>query len=292
MEMDKPATVAVTGAFGMLGRDVCDAAPRWARIQALTRADADLSVPEEGRLALLAVSPEIIVHCAAYTDVDGATRDPHSAWRGNAEATSHVAEVASELGAKLLYVSSDYVFDGAGAGPCTESTPTNPLNPYGESKLAGERAAMTAADHLIVRTQWLYGSGGRNFVAAIVDAARSGRDLQVVQNERGCPTFTHDLAKGMWNLLAAGATGIVHLTNSGACTRLELARAALDEAGLTGVSIRGIDSSEWPSPTRRPLNAVLASERLDELGVDPLRHWREALADYVCALLHPGAGQS
>lgn len=291
MTRDDPATVAVTGAAGMLGQDIIGEGPAWARIVPLTRADGDLSEPEQARVALTAAGPEIIVHCAAYTDVDGATRDPDSAWRGNVLATRHVAEVASELGARLLHVSTDYVFDGTGDTPCTESAVPNPINAYGESKLAGEREAMRVAGHLIVRTQWLYGLGGRNFVAAILDAARSGKDLQVVQNERGCPTFTRDLAAGIWRLLEVGTTGIVHLTNRGACTRLELAQAALAEARLTGVSIDGIDSSEWPSPTMRPLNAVLASERLDEIGIEPLRPWREALAEYVSLLLEGYAGR-
>jgi dTDP-4-dehydrorhamnose reductase len=285
MAIDKPATVAVTGAAGMLGQDVCRTAPGWARVVGLTRADADLTNPKQTQTVICEVQPDIIFHCAAYTDVDGATHNPQDAWRGNVLATRHVATRASEAGIRLLHISTDYVFDGSRDTPYTESAVPTPINVYGETKLAAEREAEAVREHLIVRTQWLYGPGGRNFVEAILDAARSGKDLQVVQNELGCPTYAPDLAEGLWHLLETPATGIVHLTNRGACTRTELARASLSEAGLDHVPVSGIDSSEWPGPTRRPLNAVLSSERLEDLGVPPLRHWREALKDYVALLL-------
>jgi len=250
----------------------------------LTRADGDLSRGEEAREVLSLAAPEIIVHCAAFTDVDGATRSPEPAWRSNVTATRHVAEVAALLAARLLYVSTDYVFDGTSTEPYSEWSAPSPLNPYGASKLAGERAAGRAPGSLVMRTQWLFGPGGRNFLRAILEAARAGKALRVVDDEYGCPTYTPDLAVGLWRLLETDATGIVHLTNQGACSRLELAAAAVEEAGLDDVELTGIPSAEWPSPTRRPRNAVLTSDRLAEIGLRPLRHWREALRDYVAAL--------
>ncbi len=282
--MARFATVAVTGAAGMLGQEVCVAVPEWATVVALTRADGDLSVAAEARDAVGGAEPDIVVHCAAYTDVDGATRDPESARRGNAVATRNVARACDELGARLLFVSTDYVFDGASDRPCVESTEPSPINAYGRTKLAAEAQAARVGSHMIVRTQWLFGPGGRNFVEAILNAARVGKSLRVVQNEHGHPTYTPDLAAGLWRLLETPEQGIVHLTNSDACTRLQLARAALDEAGLGDTEVAGIDSAEWPSPTRRPLHAVLESERLDTLGVAPMRHWSEALTDYVAIL--------
>lgn len=276
--------MAVTGAAGMLGQDVVRTAPPWATVVPLTRAEGDLSVPEQARAALQPIAPDVIVHCAAFTNVDEATRNPEAAWRGNVVATRNVASVARELGSRLLYVSTDYVFDGTSARPYTETAAPSPLNPYGASKLGGERAASAVPGHLIVRTQWLYGPGGRSFVRAILEAARAGKTLRVVEDEWGCPTYTPDLAEGLWRLLETNATGIVHLTNTGACNRLELAAAALAEAGLSGVELTGIRAEQWPSPTRRPQNAVLASERLDALGLTPLRPWRQALADYVAWL--------
>lgn len=276
--------MAVTGAAGMLGQDVVRRAPSWATVVPLTRAEGDLSVAVDARACLLRAAPDAIVHCAAFTNVDEATRNPEAAWQSNVVATRNVAAVARELGARLLYVSTDYVFDGTHTQPYPESAAPAPLNPYGASKLGGERAASAAPGHLIVRTQWLYGPGGRSFVRAILEAARAGKPLRVVQDEWGCPTYTPDLAEGLWRLLETDATGIVHLTNTGACNRLELATAALAEAGLTDADLTGIRAEEWPSPTRRPRHAVLSSERLDAIGLQPLRPWREALADYVAWL--------
>lgn len=268
----------------MLGREVCATAPAWATVVALTRADGDLSEATEAAAAVGGARPDVVVHCAAYTDVDGATEDPESARLGNVTATRNVAAVCGELAARLIHLSTDYVFAGASDCPCVESTEPSPVNVYGETKLAAEREAATVARHLIVRTQWLFGPGGRNFIEAILDAARAGRSLQVVHNEHGHPTYTPDLARGIWRLLETPADGIVHLTNRGVCSRLEFAQAALDEAGLGDTPVTGIDSAQWPSPTKRPLHAVLESERLDEIGVRPPRHWREALGEYVALL--------
>jgi dTDP-4-dehydrorhamnose reductase len=285
MISQQPATVAVTGAAGMLGREICDVAPPWATVVPLTRADADLAVSGRASSVLCDAAPELVVHCAAFTDVDGATERPEDARRGNVTVTRNVARACTDLGAALLHVSTEYV----------ESSTAEPLNAYGRTKLEAEREAAAVGRHLIVRTQWLFGPGRRNFVEAILDVARQGRLLTVVQNEYGHPTYTPDLALGLWRLVEAvrtsagespeaSAWGIYHLTNSGACSRLEFAQAALEEAGLGDTEITGIDSSEWPSPTRRPLHAVLDSERLDGLGIAPLRHWREALRDYVAIL--------
>ncbi len=272
----------MTGAAGMLGQEVCAKAPNWAAVAPLCRDDGDLSVNDDAHRALMAVSPAIIVHCAAYTDVDGCTRDPARARANNVVATENVAGVAGELRARLLYVSTDYVFDGSKCEPYLEDDEPAPLNVYGETKLAGERAVSSAApDHLIVRTQWLYGPGGKNFVASILNAARSRKHLRVVQDEQGCPTYAPDLAEAIWRLLETEAGGIVHVTNQGACSRLELALAALAEAGLSEVEVEGIPSAAWDSPTTRPLDSVLGSKRLRAIGVPPLRPWRDALREYV-----------
>ena len=284
--------MAVTGAAGMLGQEVCHAAPEWATVRALTRDDGDLSVPREAARAVGGAKPDVVVHCAAFTDVDGATREPELAESGNVRATRNIARVTREVGARLLMVSTDYVFDGASGRPYVESSHPSPINAYGRTKLGAEEEAAVVQQHLIVRTQWLFGPGGRNFVEAIIDAARAGKGLRVVQNEYGHPTYTPDLARGIWELLDTAATGVVHMTNRGVCSRLELAKAALDEAGLGQVAITGIDSDQWPGETSRPLRAVLESERLSELGVAPLRHWTEALVEYVAVLRERRAGRT
>jgi len=268
----------------MLGQEICRTAPSWATLVALTRADGDLSEEAGAAAALGGTQADVVVHCAAYTNVDGATEDPEAARRGNVLATRNVAGICRDLGAQLIHISTDYVFDGTSDRPCVESTPPSPINVYGETKLAAEHEAAEVRRHLIVRTQWLFGPGRRNFIEAILGAARAGKSLKVVQNEYGHPTYTPDLALGIWRLIETSADGIVHLTNSGVCSRLEFAQAALTEADLGDTEIVGIDSDEWPSPTRRPLHAVLDSERLEELGIAPLRQWGEALRDYVAIL--------
>ncbi len=271
----------MTGAAGMLGQELCRAAPDWATVIALTREHGDLAVVEQAREALLVASPQIIIHSAACADVDGCTRDPDKAWADNAAATGNVAMVADEIGALAIYLSTDYVFDGAGGAPYLEGDEPNPLNIYGESKLVGEDAIRELAEHVIVRTQWLYGPGGRNFVASILRAAADGRELRVVEDEIGCPTYAPDLADGIWRLLASGGRGTFHLVGHGSCSRHELARAALDEAGMTDTPVGRMLSAEWDSPTVRPLDTRLGDSRLSEAGVEPLRPWREALRDYI-----------
>lgn len=273
--------MAVTGAAGMLGQEVCRAAPGWATVTALTREHGDLAVVEQAREAFLVASPRIIIHCAACADVDGCTRDPDRAWADNALATGNVAQAANELGALALYVSTDYIFDGTKGAPYLEDDEPNPLNIYGESKLAGEDAIRELAEHVIVRTQWLHGLGGGNFVASILRAAADGRDLRVVEDEIGSPTYAPDLADGIWRLLESGARGIFHLVGQGSCSRHELARAALDEVGMMDIPVSRMLSADWDSPTVRPLDTRLGDSRLAEAGVEHLRPWREALAEYV-----------
>jgi dTDP-4-dehydrorhamnose reductase len=268
----------------MLGQELCWAAPDWATVTGLTREHGDLAVAEQAREALLVTSPQVVIHCAACTDVDGCTRDPDRAWADNATATRNVAQAAAEIGALVLYLSTDYVFDGTKGAPYLEGDEPNPLNVYGESKLAGEEAIRELTEHVIVRTQWLYGPGGGNFVASILRAAAAGRDLRVVEDEVGRPTYAPDLADGIWRLLASGARGIFHLAGQGSCSRYELARAALDEAGMSETPVGRMLSADWDSPTVRPLDTRLGDSRLAEAGVAPLRPWREALREYLTSL--------
>ncbi len=274
----------MTGAAGMLGQELCWAAPDWATVTALTREHGDLAVAEQAREALLVASPQVVIHCAACTDVDGCTRDPDRAWADNATATRNVAQAAAEIGALVLYLSTDYVFAGTKGAPYLEGDEPNPLNVYGESKLAGEEAIRELTEHVIVRTQWLYGPGGGGFVASILRAAAAGRELRVVEDEVGRPTYAPDLADGIWRLLASGARGIFHLAGQGSCSRYELARAALDEAGMSETPVGRMLSADWDSPTVRPLDTRLGDSRLAEAGVEPLRPWREALREYLTSL--------
>jgi len=276
--------VLITGARGMLGTELVSSGPAGWDVTGVDIQDGDLSDREVAAQLVAAHAPQVVIHCAAWTDVDGCTRDPGRAMVLNGCATGNVAAACRDAGARLIYISTDYVFAGDLDRPYTEADEPRPLNPYGESKLAGERAAAKLPDHLIVRTQWLFGPAGKNFIATIVRAAHTHDALRVVADEWGSPTYARDLAAGLWQLAPTPTTGIVHLTNSGVCTWHELATRAIADAGLD-VKIEPIPSSDWGSSTVRPRYSPLDNRRWRELGFAPLRPWQDAVDEYVCAHL-------
>lgn len=276
--------ILITGARGMLGTELVSCAPPDWAVTGVDLEDGDLTDAAMAAQLIRRHQPQIVVHCAAWTDVDGCTRDPGRAMQLNTGATRNVALGCREVGARLIYLSTDYVFPGDCDRPYAEHDQPRPLNPYGQSKLGGEREVAQLPDHLIVRTQWLFGPAGKNFIATIIGAARRHPTLRVVADEWGSPTYTKDLAAALWQIAPAVTTGIVHLTNSGACTWHELARHVIAKAGVE-VEIEAISSSEWSSPTIRPRYSVLENRRWRELGYEPLRRWQEAADEYVCGYL-------
>ena len=280
--------IAVTGSAGMLGRElaaVVSAAPQGHELVLLTRSGCDITQPEAVRASLGSARPQVVIHAAAYTDVDGCELNPALAMQVNAEGARHVAQAAAECGARLIYISTDYVFDGALRRPYTEADTPNPLSVYGRSKLEGERAVREHPNHLVVRTAWVYGRYGRHFISAILERAQRGQPLRVVQDQVGCPTWTRDLAQALAALLASDATGIVHAAGGGFCSRHEFAVAAVEEAAARGlaprVPVEPISSAEAPRPAPRPAYSVLSNCRLAQLGIGPLREWRQALEQFL-----------
>ncbi len=285
-DVSEDKLVVVTGAAGMLGSALMALAPKSVRAVGVDIAEGDLSTQEGITSALGPYIPEVVIHCAGYTDVEGATNQPELANRHNAVATENVARFCAEVGARLVYISTDYVFNGMKGEPYTEEDRPNPINAYGRSKLAGEQAAQEITpDCLIVRTQWLFGLLGRNFVEAIIRRARQGGKLQVITDEVASPTYSQDLGGALWEIVARPVSGIVHITNSGYCSRAELARVALDAAGLADVPITEITSADWDSPTQRPAFSVLDNRRWQQLGFTPLQPWQEAVGEYVQSCL-------
>jgi len=273
--------VLVTGARGMLGSDVCAAAPPDVTLVAVDIEDFDITDARRCQEAIAAARPDVVIHCAAYTNVDGCERDPETAFKVNSEGARNVAEGARACGARLLYLSTDYVFAGDKGEPYLETDQPTPLGVYGESKLRGEQYVRElVADHLVVRSQWLFGRNGRSFVDSILRAAEAGRELRVVNDQWGAATYTKDLAGGLWLALGLLA-GTYHLTNAGSGTWYEVAVCALRAAGMGQVPVQPISSSEWPTPTRRPAYSVLANKAWLEAGRAPLRPWQEAVADFV-----------
>ncbi len=225
--------------------------------------------------------PDILLNCAAWTDVDGAESHVEEAFRVNSVGPELLSHAARRTGAILVHVSTDFVFDGAKKSPYVEDDPPAPATAYGKSKLAGELAvASIAAHHLIVRTAWLYGPGGRNFVDTILQAAREGRDLKVVDDQRGSPTFTGMLSRTIWRLVTAGARGTYHVAGRGACTWYELACSALELAGIEA-DITPVGTSEFPRPAPRPPNSVLDCSKAEAFLGGKLPGWQEGLREYL-----------
>ena len=261
-------TIHVVGAGGMLGQDVVRAAG--GGVVAHSRAELDVT----DRAAVQATLRDAtVINCAAYTDVDGAETASEAAHAVNADGARNVAEAAR----RVIYVSTDYVFDGAKSGPYVESDPVNPISEYGRSKLAGERATLTASPQsLIVRTAWLFGAGGRNFVTTMLRAGEERGEVTVVDDQVGCPTFTGHLAKALLALAEGHWHGFLHVSGSGSCSWFEFAGAIFERAGMD-VDVRPCSTEEFPRPARRPANSVLASER----DAPELPGWRDGLEAYL-----------
>jgi dTDP-4-dehydrorhamnose reductase len=279
--------VLVTGAAGMLGTDVCAALKTAGHEPLPTDLVGDtmpLDITDAGavRETVVRLRPDAVLHCAAYTNVDGAERDPDAAYRVNALGSWTVAAACAAQDVPLCAISTDFVFDGAKTEPYTEFDAPNPLNHYGASKLAGEnRVREICRRHWIVRTAWLYGLHGKSFPNTILTAAETRPELRVIADQRGSPTFTEDLAKALLWIIRSPLYGTYHVTNAGAITWYEFARRALELAGMGHVKVVPITSGEWPSPTRRPANSALRPYALELQNVPLPRPWEEALAEFV-----------
>ncbi len=227
-------------------------------------------------------APTILLHCAAWTDVDGCARQPERADLVNALGTRNAATVAAERDIPIVYVSSNEVFAGKiGDAPFHEYDRAQPANPYGRSKWLGEEALRALwPRHYIVRTAWLYARGGRNFMQSLLAAARAGKPLRVVMDEVANPTATDDLAAAILSLIETGAYGNYHLVNEGACSRYAFARFFLDECGLEETEIAPITRADWPRASTPPSFSALANQAGAALGIR-LRPWQEAVAEFL-----------
>lgn len=270
----------VTGAGGMLGRAVVEAAARLGHdVRGASRADLDITDAAAVRDAVADARAEAVVNCAAYTNVDGAESDWANAEAVNCTGAGNVAAAAARAGASIVHVSTDYVFDGSKRAPWLESDPTGPLGVYGETKLGGEHAVSEAnARHAIVRTAWLYGAGGKNFVDTMLSLGAQRDEVAVVTDQVGCPTWTGHLAGALVELAERpGDTGIHHIANTGSCSWNELALELFDRARIE-CRVRPATSAEFPRPARRPAYSVLGTERAQPLT---LPSWQQGVADYL-----------
>jgi dTDP-4-dehydrorhamnose reductase len=269
--------IAITGALGQLGR----ALQKVLEGRDLLLVDLPEHDVTDPRIAstIAEFRPDLVIHAAAMTDVDGCERDPDGAFKVNEVGTRNVAEACQLCDAALLYVSTDYVFDGTKGEPYLESDEPNPLCVYGRSKLAGElvvRDLLTR--YYIVRTAWLYGPGGRNFVTKILELSAHREELSVVTTEVGSPTYAPDLAAAISRLIEYPLYGVYHLVNEGSCSRFHFAERILELAGQTGVALHGVQHYERLATV--PANAALSNfSASTRLGIT-LRPWEEALRAY------------
>lgn len=277
----------VTGAGGMVGRDLSDAlAEHNEDFVALSRADLDITDARLVDKVVRDVQPTVIVNCAAYTKVDAAEEDERVANAINGSAVEFLAEGANAAGAHLVQISTDFVFDGAAREPYEINAQTAPLSAYGRSKLLGEYAATHARKYVILRTSWLFGAHGPNFIEAIRNQIRKGTNpLRVVDDQRGRPTYTPHLAHAIIRSVASGATGVVHYGDAPDCTWFDFAREIVAQLGV-GIDVKPVTTDEFPRPATRPAYSVLSTERYERLtGLQP-ESWIEGLRDYFARRSH------
>jgi len=273
--------VTLFGASGLLGHDLVQQLSS-EQFTALTSKDADLRDRTRIRDVIHDSRPDWILLAAAYTDVDGCESNRDLAVAVNCEGAIHVAEAAREAGSRLLFLSTDYVFDGSKRSPYEVGDPRNPTTVYGESKARAEQRLLDILPEVcIVRTSWLFGHGGRCFPATILKLASTRSEISVVNDQRGSPTFTRDLASALVKLCRAGASGIVHVTNSGNCTWYEFATEIVRESALP-TKVKPVTTAEFPRPARRPAYSVLSPDSLHAYHIQ-MPDWKDALRRYLAS---------
>jgi len=285
--MTRP-TILVTGAQGQLGFELARLLPAHGEVTAVDRAQLELGDPDAIRRMLRALRPQLIVNAAAYTAVDQAEDEPEAAEAINARAPGVIAEEAKRLGALLVHYSTDYVFDGTASIPYPENAKPNPVNAYGRSKWLGEQAVLASgAASLVLRTSWVYGLRGRNFLLTIRRLAVQNQELRIVADQFGVPNWSRAVARATSALVGLGLdslverAGIYHLSARGSTSWFEFAQAIVGPVDKPRVV--PIKTSEYPTPARRPPYAVLATEKLEQVFGLSLEHWREALAQCLAS---------
>jgi len=274
--------VLVTGSRGMLGSDLVDVLGMKHSVIGVDIDEIDITDRQAVQDRMATWSPDVLINVAAFTDVDGSEKEQELAFRVNSDGVENLALVCRAMGIHLIQLSTDYVFDGKKQGAYGEADRPNPLGIYGKSKWEGERKARRALPEVcIVRTAWLYGMGGRNFVRAILDQAERKTVLRVVHDQKGSPTSTRDLARALQAVAEKRLVGIYHVTNQGFCTWFEFAGKILELSGKSGVEVVPISTAELGRPAMRPANSVLDCMKFQRDTGMILRDWKDALGSYL-----------
>ena len=274
--------ILVIGSTGQLGSDVVkELLKRGYSTLSPNRSEFNLCSEDSIRNYILNSNCEAIVHCAAYTQVDKAEDEKDLCIKINATATKHIVKCAKILDIPMIYISTDYVFDGTKDGEYTENDETNPINIYGESKLAGEKYVQEILDkYYIVRTSWVFNINGKNFIETMLRLSKANNQLSIVNDQIGSPTYTKDLSRLLVDMLETSKYGLYHATNEGYCSWYEFADTIFKLANIN-IDIKAINSNEYASRAKRPLNSKLSKDKLIEYGFKPLPHWEDALKDYL-----------
>lgn len=276
--------VLVTGVNGQLGHDVVkELTAKGHQPYGADRETFDLTNEQAVKEYVNKLKPDAIIHCAAYTAVDKAESDEETAYNVNGLGTKYLAEAAKAVDAKMIYVSTDYVFDGNSTEPYEVDHKTDPIGAYGRTKLAGEEFLQAALDkYFIVRTAWVYGINGHNFVKTMLRLGKERSELGVVSDQIGSPTYTVDLAKLLVEMIETEKYGVYHATNSGVCSWYEFAVEIFKQAGMDQqVKVNPLTTEQYPTPAKRPKYSVLSKKKLEEQGFTQLRDWKEALFAYL-----------
>jgi len=272
----------ITGGLGLLGKEIEAAFRDRAEVRSTDLEEWDVTNPAACRREVDGFRPDVVVHCAAYTAVDRAESDAALANLLNVEGTRNVARACRDRGVLMVTFGTDYIFDGTSGRPYREEDAANPLSVYGKTKWAAELALREeGVDHLLVRTQWLFGPAGKNFIRTILEKARHGEALRVASDQVGCPTFSRDLADAVRKLVEAGARGTIHFSGEGETSWFGLARHVLQRCGLPTGSLFAAKTRDLPYPAPRPAYGVLSKEKYRAItGVSP-RRWEEAVREYL-----------
>lgn len=274
--------VLITGAKGQLGQELVRILPyKGFNVFGFGREELDITDIKNVRKVLREIKPEVVLHTAAYTQVDKAESEEEQAYLVNAYGSRNVAVVSEEIGAKLCYMSTDYVFDGSKSTPYKEFDHVNPLGVYGRSKYAGEELVKTLSTrYFIVRTSWVYGLYGNNFVKTMIRLAKEKKELGVVHDQIGSPTYTLDLSLFLAELIKSEKYGIYHVSNTGTCSWFEFAKAIFEEAGIE-VKLKPLRTEDFPRPAPRPKYSVMDHLAIRANQFSPLRYWRDGLKDFL-----------
>ncbi len=275
--------VLVTGSHGMLGTDIINLLRgKDLKVIDVPHEEFDVTHEDEVLRFILKCMPDVIINCAAFTDVDRCETESKMAYRVNAIGPKNIATAAKKCDTKVVQISTDFVFDGNSNIPYSEKDLPNPLSEYGKSKLEGERNVQNNGDmYLIVRASWLFGRSGTNYVGKMIELAKKNSDLYIVNDEIGSPTYTVDLAEVLWTLIKQKYEGIFHVANEGNCSRYEWSRKIFEIMGYNIKNIHPIDSSQYKRPAKVPLNSVLNCQKLTKVTGFRMRHWEEALSAYL-----------